>query len=74
MIKFGKWINNFYSWDIIKIIISVGKEKVHFTLIFDFKQNKELQLDLHSFEIFIFSSLLPSLPPGKMREEKLKVH
>ena len=66
----GKWINDFYQWDIIKIITLVGKEKVQFTLIFYLKQNEELQLDLR-FEIFIFSSLLPSFPPGKMREKKL---
>ena len=54
IIKFGKWINNFYWWDIIKIIISVGKEKVQFTLTFYLKQNKEVQLDLQRFEIFIF--------------------
>ena len=57
--------------DIIKINISVGKEKVQFTLTFYLKQNKEVQLDLQRFEIFIFLSLLPSLPPGKMLEEKL---
>ena len=51
------------------MIISVGKEKVQFTLTFYLKQNKEVQLDLKHFEIFIFSSLLPSLPPGKMLEE-----
>ena len=71
MLKFGKWINNFYWWDIIKIIFSVGKEKVQFTLTFYLKQNKEVQLDLQRFEIFIFSSVLPSLSPGKMLEEKL---
>ena len=53
------------------MIISVGKEKVQFTLTFYLKQNKEVQLDLQRLEIFIFSSLLPSLPPGKMVEEKL---
>ena len=62
MVKFGKWIN-FDWWDIIKIIIWVGKEKVHFTLFFNLKQNEEAQLDLQHFEIFIFSSILPSLPP-----------
>ena len=31
MVKFGKWTNNFYWRDVIKIIISVGKEKVQFT-------------------------------------------
>ena len=66
-----KWINNFYWWDIIKIIISVGKKKVQFTLTFYFKQNKAVQFDLQRFEIFIFSSLLSSLPPGKMLEQKL---
>ena len=71
MLKFGKWINNFYWWDIIKIIISVGKEKVQFTLTFYFKQNKAVQLDLQHFEIFTFSSLLQGLPPGKMFEQKL---
>ena len=71
VLKFGKWINNFSWWDIIKIIISVGTEKVQFTLTFYLKQNKEVQLDLQRFEIFIFSSLLPSLAPGKMLEEKL---
>ena len=49
----------------------MGKEKVQFTLTFYFKQNKAVQLDLQRFEIFIFSSLLPSLSPGKMLEEKL---
>ena len=49
----------------------MGKEKVQFTLIFYLKQNKEVQLNLQRFEIFIFSSLLPSLPPGKIIEEKL---
>ena len=34
-------------------------------------KQKEVQLDLQRFEIFIFSSLLPSLPRGKMLEEKL---
>ena len=69
--SYGKWINNFYWWDIIKIIISVGKEKVQFTLTSYLKQNKEVQLDLQHFEIFIFSSLLQSLPSGKVLEEKL---
>ena len=50
----------------------MGKEKVQFTLIFYLKQNKEVQLDLQRLEIFIFSTLLPSLLPGKMLEEKLK--
>ena len=50
----------------------MGKEKVQFTLTFHLKQNKEVQLDLQHFEIFIFSSLLPSLLPGKMLEEKLR--
>ena len=50
--------------DIIKNI-SVGKEKVQFTLSFYLKQNKEVQLNLHYFKIFIFSTLLPNLPPGK---------
>ena len=49
----------------------MGKEKAQFTLIFYLKQNKEGQLDLQRFEIFTFSSLLPSLPRGKMLEEKL---
>ena len=49
----------------------MGKEKVQFTLIFYLKQNEEVQLDLQHFEIFIISPLLSSLPPGKMREEKL---
>ena len=49
----------------------MGKEKVLFTLIFYLKQNKEVQLDLQRLEILIFLSLLPSLPPGKMSEEKL---
>ena len=53
------------------MFVSVGKEKVQFTLIFYLKQNKEVQLDLQRLEIFIFSSLLLSLPPGKMLEEKL---
>ena len=57
--------------DIIKINISVGKEKVQFTVTFYLKQNKELQLDLQCFEIFIFLSFLPSLLLGKMLEEKL---
>ena len=48
----------------------MGKEEVQFTLIFYLKQNEEVQLDLR-FEIIIFSSLLASLLPGKMREEKL---
>ena len=69
MVKFGEWINNFYWWDIVKIIISVGKEKVQFTLTFYLKQNKEVQLDLQRFEIFIFLSLLLSFLPGKMFEE-----
>ena len=56
--------------DFIKIIISVGKEKVKFTLIFYLKQNKQVQLDL-CLEIFIFLSLLLSSPPGKMLEKKL---
>ena len=46
----------------------ICKEKVQFTLTFYLKQ-KEVQLDLKHFEIFIFSSLLPNLPPGKMLEE-----
>ena len=70
MLKFGKWINNFYWWDIIKIIITVGKEKVQFTLTFYLKQNKAVQPDLQRFEIFIFSSLLPVCPLGKMLEQK----
>ena len=49
----------------------MGKEKVQLTSIFYLKQNKEVQLDLQRLEIFIFSSLLPSLPPGKILEEKL---
>ena len=49
----------------------MGKEKVQFTLTFYLKQNKKVQLDLQRFVIFIFSSLLPSLLPGKMLEEKL---
>ena len=36
----------------------MGKEKVQFTLTFYLKQNKEVQLDLQRFEIFIFSSFL----------------
>ena len=56
----------------MKIIISVGKEKVQFTLTFYLKQNKEIQLDLQHLEIFIFSSLLLSLPPREMLEEKLR--
>ena len=35
------------------------------------KQNKEVQLDLQRFESFIFLSLLLSLLPGEMLEEKL---
>ena len=50
----------------------MGKEKVQFTLTFYLKQNKEVQLDLQNFEIFIFLSPLPSLLPGKMLEEKLR--
>ena len=46
-------------------------EKVQFTLTFYLKQNKEVQLDLQRFQMFIFSSLLLSFPPGKMLEEKL---
>ena len=46
MVKFGKWINNFYWWDIIKIIMSVDKEKVQFKLIFYLKQNEKVELDL----------------------------
>ena len=49
----------------------MGKEKVQFTLTFYFKQNKAVQLDLQRFEIFIFLSRLPGLPPGKMLEQKL---
>ena len=51
----------------------MGQEKVQFTLILYLKQNKEVQPDSQCFEIFIFSSLLPSLPPGKMREEKFNI-
>ena len=47
------------------------KEKVQFILIFYLKQNEEVKHDLQHFEIFIFSSLLQSLQPEKMREEKL---
>ena len=47
------------------------KEKVQFILIFYLKQNEEVKHDLQDFEIFIFSSLLQSLQPEKMREEKL---
>ena len=72
MIKFWKWFNNFYWWDIIKIIISVGKEKVRFTLIFYLKQNEGVQLDLH-FEIFIFFSLSLSLLPEKNERRKLNI-
>ena len=50
----------------------MGKEKVQFTLTFYFKQNKAVQLDLQRFEIFIFLSLLPGLPPGKILEQKLR--
>ena len=39
----------------MKIIISVGKGKVQFTLIFYLNKNEEVQLDLQHFEIFIFS-------------------
>ena len=46
-------------------------KKVQFTLFFYLKQNEEVQLHLQRSEIFIFSSLLPSLLPGKMKEEKL---
>ena len=49
----------------------MGKEKVQFTLIFYLKQNKEVQRDLQYLEIFIFLSLLRSLLPGKILEEKL---
>ena len=35
------------------------------------KRNKEVQLELQRFEIFIFLLLLPSLPPGKILEVKL---
>ena len=73
MLKFGKWINNFCWWAIIRIIISVGKEKVQFTLSFYLKQNKEVQLDLQRFEIFIFLSLLPSLPSRKMLEKLMYI-
>ena len=38
---------------------------------FYLKPNEEVQLDLQHFEICIFLSLLPDLPPGKMKEEKL---
>ena len=38
------------------MFVSVGKEKVQFTLIFYLKQNKEVELDLQRLEIFIFSS------------------
>ena len=72
MLKFGKWINNFYWWDIIKIIISLGTEKVQFTLTFYFKQNKEVQLDLR-FEIFIFSSLFVTFALWENVRRKVKV-
>ena len=49
----------------------MGKGKVQLTLIFYLKQNEEVQPNLQHFEIFIFLSLLLSLLPGKMREEKL---
>ena len=49
----------------------MGKEKVQFTLTFYLEQNKEVQLDLQRFEIFMFTSFLPSLQAGKMLEEKL---
>ena len=51
----------------------MGKEKVQFTLIFYLKQNKEVQIyiDLQHLEISIFLSLLLSLLPRKMLEEKL---
>ena len=51
----------------------MGKEKVQFTLTFYLKQNKELQLDLQRFVIFMFSSLLSSLPLGKMVRRKVNV-
>ena len=51
----------------------MGKEKVQFTLTFYFKQNKAVQLDLQCFEIFIFASLLPGLPPGKNVRTKVKL-
>ena len=38
---------------------------------FNLKQNREVQLDLQHLEILIFLSLLPNLPPGKMKEKKL---
>ena len=71
MVKFGKWMNNFYWWDFIKIIVLVGKKKVQLTLFLYLKHHEEVQLDWQHFEIFIFSSILPSLLSAKMIEEKL---
>ena len=64
-------ITGFYRLRFVKSVLmrEICKEKVQFTLTFYLKQNKEVQLDLKHFEILIFSSLLPSLPPGKMLEE-----
>ena len=61
----------FLLMEYYQIIISVGKEKVQFTFCFYLKPNEEVQLDLQHFKIFIFLSLLLSLQPRKMKEEKL---
>ena len=49
-----------------------GQRKGSIYINFYFKQNKKVQLDLQHLEIFIFSSILPGLPPGKMLEQKLR--
>ena len=72
MIKFWNWINNCIHGILSKSLFQWVKEKGQFTLFFFYlKPNEEVQLDLQHFEICMFLSLLPDLPPGKMKEEKL---
>ena len=49
----------------------MGKGKVQVTLIFYLNKNGKVQGDLQHFQNFIFLEILPSLPPGQMKEERL---
>ena len=68
----GSKLTTFIDEILSKLLFKWVKKRFNlYTLIFYLKQNKEVQLDWQSFEIFISSSLLPSLLPGKLLEEKL---
>ena len=67
----GSEVTTFSDGILSKLFFQWVKKGSVYIIFFYLKPDEEVQLNLKHFKIFIFPSILLSLLPGEMREEKL---